>query len=183
VSLLEQQNTLARLLTDPGFRDQFLSEPDLAGRDLGLNESEVKELLEIAGRELGVFAESLVRKRLREVEKLLPITKRLAGDRFRKAFTEYAPTFNSQAIKRHFEDAVKFSTFIEEWDLSEQVRDAARFERTRLTFFNEGRVFGHCRSRYDLEKLSGPSHEASRRRRTMIAVWLRVGKRIFHFVI
>jgi hypothetical protein len=183
VSLLEQQNVLARLITDPGFRKQFLSNPDEACRRLDLTQKEIEDLLKVGETSLSVFAESLVWKRLREVEKLLPITRQMSGEKFRGLFFEFAPTFNPHGVKKHYEDAIRFGRFIEERDMSEPARDAARFERTRLTFFNENRAFAYCRSRYKLAKAFGSGHDASRRKRTAIAVWLRLGKRVFHFVI
>jgi hypothetical protein len=186
VSLLEQQNVLARLLTDPDFRARFLADPDSVRREHGLKRSEIEDILAVASSDLDVFAESLVWKRLREAEKLLPITKRVSGDEFRKGFLEYAPTFNPRSIKKHYEDAVRFSQFLEGQNTSEPACDAARFERTRLIFFNEGKLFAYCRSRYDLEKKENsarPDHEVARRKRMAIAVWLRIGKRIFHFFI
>jgi hypothetical protein len=186
VSLLEQQNVLARLLTDPGFREKFLSEPISRGDEFDLSEAEIEDILKLASGDLGLFAESLVWKRLREAEKLLPVTSRLAGNDFRTAFFEFAPTFSPRSIKKHYEDAIAFSQFIENRDGSEWVRDAARFERTRLAFFNERRILAFCRSQYHLgqsENMSGPDSVPARRKRTKIAVWLRSGKRIFHFFI
>ncbi len=184
MSLLEQQNTLARLLTDPQFRERFLADPDLNGRSLGLSEAETDELVRVAERDLSMFAESLVGKRLKEVKKLLPLTGRIAGEGFRRLFFEFARTFNPQAIRKHYEDAVHFCRFIEERHGHGPLGDAARFERTRLTFFNEERRAAFCRSLYDLSTASGDDAELTSRGRTALAVWIRLGKkRVFHFVI
>jgi hypothetical protein len=183
VSLLEQQNTLARLLTDPLFRERFLAEPSPNGLSLGLSEAETEELVEIAQRDLAMFAESLVWKRLREAEKLLPLTRRVAGESFRTLFFEFAPTFNPQAIRKHYEDAVQFCRFLEGRG-DGPLGDAARFERTRLVFFNEVRPAAFCRLRYHLSTLPGNNAAPMRRKRPAAAVWLRIGKkRVFHFVI
>jgi len=64
VSLLEQQNTLARLLTDASFREWFLADPNLYGRELGLSEAETDESAGVAQADMIMFAESLVWKRL-----------------------------------------------------------------------------------------------------------------------
>ena len=184
MSLLEQQNTLARLLTDPSFTERFLADPNLSGRSLGLSEAETHELVEIAKRDLTMFSESLVWKRLREVEKLLPLTGRIARERFRTLFLEFAPTFNPQTIRKHYEDALQFCRFLEGHGGDDPIGDAARFERTRLTFFDQEHIFAFCRSRYDLTPRSDEDAELSRRGRTAVAVWLRAGKkRVFHFVI
>jgi hypothetical protein len=184
VSLLEQQKTLARLLTDPLFRERFLADPNLNGQSLGLSKAETDELVRVADRDLPMFAESLVWKRLKEVEKLLPLTGRIAGEGFRRLFFEFAPTFNSQAIRKHKEDAVHFCRFIEERHRDGPLGDAARFERTRLTFFNEERRLAFCRSLYDLSTPARDNAGSTRKGRTAVAVWIRPGKkRVFHFVI
>lgn len=183
MSLLEQQNALARLLTDPDFRTEFLSDPHATGRGLGLQENEIEEMLAVARSDLDVLAKALTFKRLREVEKLLPVTKRTAGDEFRRLFLEFAPTFNPKTVRKHYEDAVAFSRFIEARVGRRPARDAARFERTRICFFNENRAVAFCRNRYDLEKISGSADDMPRLRRIGIAVWLRFGKRVFHFLI
>lgn len=180
MSLLEQQKALARLLTDPGFREGFISQPEAAGQAVGLREQETDYLLKMADESLSAFADSLVWKRLREVEKLLPITRQLSGERFHRIFFEFAPTFNTQAVKKHCEDAIAFSRFIETRDLPESVRDVARFERTSLLFFNQNRRFAWCRSRYAMRDISG---SVTRLKRGSIAVWLRFGSRFFHFTV
>lgn len=178
MSLLEQQNALARLVTDPDFLQHFLLDPDHARREFGLQDGEIYDLLKVAEDGLDTFADSLVWKRLREVEKLLPVTKQVAGDGFRKLFFQFAPSLNPQSVKKHYEDGVEFSRFVEKHD-SDAAGDTARFERTRLTFFVEIQSFAFCRSRYDLEPITG----AVSRTRTKIAMWFRLGRRVFHFVI
>lgn len=178
MSLLEQQSALARLLTDPEFRQRFLAEPDRAGRELGLNEGESEDVASVA--ELESFADSLIWKRLREVEKILPITSQAAGDEFRLHFFRFAPAFNPQTVRKHYEDAIAFSRFIEAQDLPGPVRDAARLERTRAAFFAEGRILSCCLSRYDL---AAGGEGPKLRKRAAIAVWLRLGKGFRHFII
>ena len=183
MSLLEQQNTLARLLTDTSFREDFLADPILNGAAIGLNESETNELVQMAELDLTGFADSLVWKRLREVEKILPLTSRIAGESFRTLFFEFAPTFNPRSIKKHFQDAVQFCRFIEERGGDDAIVDAARFERTRLVFLNREHLVAFCRFRY-LFTQSGDNAGPTRRGRTAVSVWLRLGKkRVFHFVI
>ena len=183
MSLLEQQNALARLLTDPELRERFGTEPDVVGGELELQADEIDDLLTVAASELVIFADSLVTKRFNEVSKLLPITSRVAGEQFRDLFLEFAPTYNPRSVKKHYEDAVAFSRFMEIKEIPEMVRDAARLERTRLMFFNGNGRFSCCRSRYNLNGLSGSAVEASMRKLGFLTLWFRIGRRVFHFVI
>lgn len=167
MSLLEQQHVLARLYTDPAFRKEFYARPSEIGRELGLSESEIEELSEAAREEVQRFSDSLVWKRLREVEKLIPSTRNLIGDHFEKAFFDFAPSYNPQSIKKHYEDAVKFCRSLQSKDhISSIIKSTARFESTRLIFFNEGRTLAVCRLRPGV---------------LSFALWLRVGERVFHF--
>lgn len=181
MSLREQQNILARLYADPQFRDAFFSQPETIGREGGLDESEIADILAAAGDELRFFSESLVWKRFREVEKMLSITRPLMGDEFQAAFFDFAPIFNPQGVRKHYEDAVEFCRFIEAGDrFLEPVKDAARYDRTRLVFFNDGRRIALCRRRADVEHDSA-GRVKSRRQWLGFAVWFRLGRRVFHF--
>ncbi len=90
MSLHDAQNFLARIYTNENLRREFLSAPEKTGRENNLSEKEIAEFAAIFPAELSFFAESLVYKRLRAVEKLLPLTARaLAGD-YEKHFREFA---------------------------------------------------------------------------------------------
>ncbi len=167
MSLLEQQNVLARLYTDREFRTQFNAEPLATGRNLGLSDGEIGELSEYAREEVERFSDSLIWKRLREVEKMIPATSKLLGEQLQEAFFDFAPTFNPQDVRKHYEDAVAFCRFLQSKALtSDDIGASARFDATRLTFFNESKRVSVCRL--------GPG-------RPLIAIWLRVGRRVFHY--
>lgn len=169
MSLLEQQHVLARLYTDPAFRKEFYAKPREIGQELGLSESEIEELSEAAREEVRRFSDSLGWKRLREVEKLIPSTRDLMGEDFERTFFDFARSFNPQGIKKHYEDAVEFCRSVQSKDnISAIIKSAARFESTRLTFFNESRTFAFCRLRPGI---------------LSFALWLRVGGRVFHFTV
>lgn len=169
MSLREQQHFLARLYTDPAFREEFNTKPQEVGIEFGLTETEVIELAQLARHEVKRFSDSLIWKRLQEVEKMLPATRQLMGDSFGKAFFDFAPGFNPQGIKKHYVDAVEFCTVLAANNsFPKDVRRAATFESTRLSFFNQDRTFAMCRSRNGVLGL---------------AVWLRVAGRVFHFTI
>lgn len=169
MSLLEQQNLLAKLYTDPVFREAFYAHPGDVGRDFGLTADEIAEISVVAKGAVTQFSESLVWKRFREVEKMLPKTKNLLGDDFEPAFLSFAPSYNPQGIKKHYEDAVEFCRFLtEDHSFSESVRNSASFEGTRLAFFNENKKLAFSRQRPGVMSF---------------AVWMRIGRRVFHFTI
>jgi len=184
VSLLEQQNVLAKLFTEPDFRDRFFREAAASGAMSGLAESETNELVQLVSQEVGVFADSLIRKRFREVEKLLPLTSREMGDRFRPEFFDFAAAFNPVGLRKHYEDAVQFSLHLESSSLySEAIVDSTRFERVRLQFFNEGRRISFCRRPKAVADALGQTFRPRPERRARIgfAVWLRFRERTYHF--
>ena len=169
MSLREQQDVLVKLYTDPVFREAFYSHPEDIGRDFRLTADEIAEISVAARDGVKQFSESLVWKRLREVEKMLPKTRHLLSDDFEPAFLAFAPSYNPQGIKKHYEDAVEFCRFLtEDRSFSESARNAASFESTRLTFINENKKLAVCRQRPGVMSF---------------AVWMRIGRRVFHFTI
>ncbi|MGI9054354.1 MAG: hypothetical protein ACR2F2_00995, partial [Pyrinomonadaceae bacterium] len=137
MSLLEQQNFLAKLYTDEKLRRDFLSEPSKIGQENYLNEIEIAEITEILPEEISFFAESLFWKRLREVEKFLPLTRKVSDDVFQKLFREFSQNYNPQTIKKHLEDANGFCLFLQQNNsVSEIVKNTAKYEQAKLKFYN-----------------------------------------------
>jgi hypothetical protein len=173
MSLLHQQNILAKLYTEPEFRQKFLDEPIKIGTQNGLNEAEIKEISESMAEELKFFSDSLFWKRFREVEKLLPKTKETLGKDFEPLFREFSANYFPESIKKHLEDAIKFCEFLESETLKPEIaKDIARFEKTRHQFFGYDKPFKFCYLRHNIftkEKKKG------------FSVWLRLGNRVKHF--
>ena len=186
MSLQEQQNLLAKLYTDAEFRRAFLSEPAKIGAENGLNEGDIREIAGIMPDELNFFADSLFWKRLREVEKFLPLTGKVLGADFSKHFREFSRTFNPQTVKKHFEDALEFCRFLRKRDISEFAANAAKFEQSKLEFFGLEKRVVVCRLDFDIRDFT-PSdpHRAVEipAKKKKIAVWIRTGKRIRHYFI
>ncbi len=173
MSLLEQQNLLARLYTDENFRQRFLSEPEKTGKEIGLSENEITEAAEIIPDELNFFADSLFWKRLREAEKFLPETKKVLGEDFTNLFREFSRNYIPQTVKKHLEDAVEFCDFLaQNQELSKQTRSIAKFEQSKLKFFGFEKCFVFCRLKHE-SKIQG--------KQKSFAVWLRLNRKIFHF--
>ena len=177
MGLEQQQNLLARLYTDADFRRAFLSEPEKVGAENDLTGAEIGELAAIMPEELNFFAESLFWKRLREVEKFLPLTRKVLAADFTALFREFSQTFNPQSVKKHFEDALEFCLFLHgARDVSDLARSAAKFERSKLEFFGHEKRLVVCRLDYDL-RMEVPE------KKKVTAVWLRFGRRIRHFYV
>jgi hypothetical protein len=187
MSLLNQQNFLARLYTDENLRRSFLSEPAKIGRQNDLSESEIAELAAIIPAELNFFAESLYWKRLREVEKFLPLTKKaMAGD-FEKYFREFANQFLPKTIKKHLEDAIEFCAFLQNSGISWK-KDLSKFEQARLIFNSNTKNFVCKKFDFDIREIlkelscESPSTRSNFPKRKTFAVWFRIGKKVKHFI-
>lgn len=167
MSLREQQDTLARLYTDPGLRTAFL-----AGEWVpeSLTEAEIAELRTVVPEELEFFSRTLVGKRLAEVRRLLPLSaERLGGD-FAGRFREFAPMFNPASTKKHLEDAVAFARWLAERTPDRKTREILAFELAGLEFFGLRRRFVARVHFYDISS-------EKRLRIPRLRLWIRIGKR------
>jgi hypothetical protein len=170
MSLLEQQNLLARLYTDEVFRRDFLNEPLKIGTENNLNELEIAELTDVMPEELNFFSESLFVKRLREVEKLLPLTHKVLTKDFQVYFREFTGNYNPQSVKKHLEDAIEFCKYLQTKQID--TKDAAKFEQAKLEVFGYGKSFKFVRLNYNIETLEPKKG---------FAMWIKIGKNIKYF--
>ena len=113
MGLAQIQRVLARLYTDSVLRDRFFADPQGVGEASGLGSTEAQELTQLSAQHVIFFASSLKRKRLNEACKLLPLTHRVMGKQFASLFLKYANTRVPMGPKRHLEDGIAFSAFIE----------------------------------------------------------------------
>ncbi len=179
MSLLEVQNFLARVYTDENLRREFSSAPQQIGKENNLTEKEIVELIAILPNEVNFFADSLVWKRLREVEKLLPLTKKALAEDFEKYFCEFANQFAPVSIKKHLEDAVGYTKFLQTRELApDWIKDFVKFEQTKLEFNGYGKLFVFKQFNFNIKEISlqpaNPKKEFNRKK--TFAVWLRFGK-------
>lgn len=175
MSLLEQQNFLARIFTDESLRQSFWENPELVGKENGLNEAEIAQLKEIIADDLNYFADSLFHKRLHEVEKLLPLTKRVLEKNFAKLFQQFSQTFQPSSVKKHLEDAIEFCKYLQTQQVEQLfAKETAKFEQTKHEFFSQDKTFSFCLLRHDV---------FSQRKKLRLAVWYRVGKQSRHFIL
>ncbi len=139
MGLREQQDLLARIYTDPECRASFGEDPLGVGSEAGLSPVEINDISAVSSKEIQVFSESLFWKRARQVEKLLPITTRFLERDFEKYFRQFCEG-HPGSTNKHLDDARGFARYIgETTSVSTSVRDAARFESTRLAFFHGSR--------------------------------------------
>jgi len=183
MSLLETQNFLARLYTDEILRREFLSAPEQIGRKNNLSEKEIAELAEILPAELNLFADSLVWKRLREVEKLLPLTKEVLAEDFEVYFREFAGGFLPATVKKHLEDAIQFAEFLQAKEKNWK-KDLAKYERAKLKFNNCGKNFIFKVFDYNIKETirQGAGAQKEFKRKKTFAVWLRIRKLARQFI-
>lgn len=177
MSLQKQQDFLARLFIDEGLRQNFLSASEKIGAENGLNFLEIEDLKAVLPEEITFFAETLFWKRLRETEKVLPLTKDFLKDEFVQLFRDFAQNFNPQTVKKHLEDATEFCRFLQSADVSEIAKNIAKFEQTKIEFFGYGKHFAVCLLNYDIAEIARKSAKMKRK----IYFWLRFGNKIKHF--
>lgn len=169
MSLQETQNFLARIYTDANLRRQFLSAPDEIGQANNLSDKEIVELVAVFPEELNAFADSLLYKRLREVEKFLPLTKNALGKEFEKRFREFADSYLPSTVKKHLEDSVEFCRYLQKDKTTSSIeKNTAKFEQAKLEFWGLEKRLVIKIFDYDIK---------TNQKRKHIAVWLRVGRR------
>lgn len=176
MSLLEQQNLLARLYLDESLRRAFLSDPAGVAGPFGLSDAEIAEIALVVPEEIDSFADSLFRKRAREIEKYLPLSRRMLGAEFDDRLRDFAERAGGQAENR-FDDALEFCDFLQEEETTSSIqRDAAKLERGRLLFGSGRKSLLVLILEHDFRRNS--SKDTPRRR--TIYVWLRAFGRSVH---
>jgi hypothetical protein len=174
MSLQAQQNFLARIFTDESLRHSFWESPEKIGAENGLSQTDIDQLKEIVAADLNFFANSLFHKRLHEAKKLLPLTKKALNQDFSKLFREFSQKFQPDNIKKHLEDGIEFCKFLQKQSVNPiSVNDTAKFEQTKHEFFSLEKRIAFCILRHDVFSLQ---------KKLGFAVWLRIGKKIHHFI-
>lgn len=179
MSLLEQQNFIARLFTDEDLRREFAENPEKTARKNALDENDFLQLKQILPAELNFFAESLFHKRLQEVERLLPLTRKVLQKEFRMFFRQFARDFQPKTIKKHLEDAVQFAGFLSKKSFEKDwIKDLIIYEQARLKFNGYHKSLIIKSFAYDVKHFTG---ENPRKKRTFV-IWLRIGKIVKQFI-
>lgn len=185
MDLTMTQLILSRLYTDAALRKRFLANPESLVKEFGLDEHQMRELAQLSAQQLNFFADSLIRKRLGEVRKLLPLTSQALGARFGKLFWRYAESHRLTMPQPHRKDAIAFCAFLKESARSELSEvpwalDVAAFEAACLEATTPARRCILRLFRYSIRELarslSGKASALSPARRLSLAVWFRFSR-------
>ncbi|MDQ3799777.1 MAG: hypothetical protein M3384_10015 [Acidobacteriota bacterium] len=189
MSLRDVQNLLARIFTDEDLRLRFLREPEKTGAENNLNATEIEQIRQLLPEQVNFFADSLFHKRLHEVEKLLPLTRKALAKDFEKYFREFANRFLPRTIKKHLEDALGFADFLQSKEVEPVwIKDLAKFEQSRLAFNNSEKRFLLKRFDFDIREIlkeisrAGAKPQSEFPKRRTFAAWLRLSGRVKHFI-
>jgi hypothetical protein len=182
MSLQKQQDFLARLFTDECLRQNFLSEPKKIGLANGLSDTDITELQTVLPEQLTFFADSLYWKRLREVEKFLPMTKTVLGENFKILFREFSQIYNPTSVKKHLEDAIEFCKTLQTKKLElVYAKDIAKFEQGKLEFHGCGKPFVWKMFNYNIKEILRNPRKSNLNKRITLTIWLKIGGKIKHF--
>jgi hypothetical protein len=113
VPLREVQLALAKLYTSESSREHFQRDPAEFARSFALEPADFAQISAVSGRRFHAYADSLDRKRANECARLLPLSERNLGPRFRAEFLCYV---RSRALgdgpRRYRDDATAFATWL-----------------------------------------------------------------------
>ncbi len=193
MGLAKLQGVLARLYTDAGLRERFFADPQTVGEALGLSDEESQQLAQLSAQQVNFFADSLKRKRLNEACKLMPLTHRVLGKRFGALFRRYADTHVPRGTKKHLEDALAFSAFVEQASPIKGIErwtvDLLRYEAAWLKAWDPTcrwilRWFQHPVAKL-VHRLEMENEVPLPRAKPTIAFWFRLSPRgrLCHFVL
>ncbi|MBD1926632.1 hypothetical protein H6F74_10305 [Trichocoleus sp. FACHB-90] len=193
MGLAQTQQILAQLYTNSLLRSRFFANPQAVGEELGLNSDQAQQLAKLSAQQVNLFASSLKRKRLGEVRELLPLTHSVLGKGFAELFWRYAETYIPTGIKKHLEDAIAFSAFVENVTQLESIDppwvvDLVRYEKAWLQAAEPSSRLTVCWFRYAIDKLARTVQQNETPVVLMqpaIAIWFRLSPRshLRHFVL
>ncbi len=149
MDLQTYQIFLAKLYTDPVFRQRFWEEPEAIGEANGIDRETAQKIRQIPYFQF--FSESLINKRLHIVEQFLPLTWEVLGTKYDLLFREFAPTFQTSQTQPYQIEALAFSQFVlrknrEKPFLSLLQKEILRFEQAlRLLRFEHHKHFIFCK--------------------------------------
>jgi hypothetical protein len=170
---------MARLATDPALRARFLADPTSVSAEFGLSPQETGPIEALLPGPIADFAGSLIHKRRREVESLLPITARALGpDRFFRLFRQHASGFVPSGVKKSIDDAVAFTRFLDrELADPDWLRDLARLEASAILAHALSRRWVTVKLRHHPDDLVRDSVETPIVPRPCWVIWLRISSR------
>jgi hypothetical protein len=136
MALAEKQRVLAQLYTNAELRGQFFGDPMSVGMALGLTAEEASEVGRMSSSQVSLFAQSLERKRLNEISKMLPLTQRALGPRFGLLFQQFRKIQAPRRARTMHDELLDFAAFLQTTlragELEASLRDCVRYEAAWL---------------------------------------------------
>lgn len=181
MDLIAQQQLLARLFTDKALRERFFSEPESVAPELGVLPEEARQLADTARAEIAAFSQTLVRKRLADLQHVLPHTCRALDGRLAGLFEPHAAAFHPQGTHKHLADAQGFAAYLRRQApaVASEIAELARYETIRLEFRLGRRLPRLALLRCDLRDLQRTGLPGAGR---TLEIWARVAGRVWHAV-
>ena len=176
MSLKEIQNVLALIYTDKEFRNTFFNEPENTGVSNELTIAEINILKELPQERLNFFATSLQSKRLNQVIKLLPFTHKFLGKKFIDLFISFSSTYNPTGIKKHQDDAIKFSEYLQSVSESPVIAEISRYEAIYLKAWHYPQRIIIGRFYYPVDQIIKYNNLEPKKQKLTIIFWYRFFK-------
>lgn len=128
---------LARLLSDGALRQQFIAQRQVFLDSVNLSAGERQMFEQIDTAQLHTQAELLIKKRFREINKIIPLTLRKLGKGAYGLFSEYAEHHWPDSHRRHEQDAASFCAY-----LIQSAKTLNQSEWNRMRFVLKRRRWG-----------------------------------------
>jgi len=114
---------LAQLLSDAELRQQYAKDPELVAGQLGICAGERHLFIALPVEQLAIQAELLLKKRMREAWKIIPLSFNGLGEAAATHFYAYAGRYWPDTWRRHVQDAWHFCRYLQDeglpWNRSE----------------------------------------------------------------
>lgn len=182
MSLATVQQALSLISTDSRLRDDFLTNPDVVGKKLGLNHQEIQQLTRLSSPKANLFINSIQRKRLAKIHKLLPLTYKVLSKDLDILFLKYADTYLPTKSHNHSQDAIALAEFMQQIATREKIKprwvlDVLRYEKTWLILGNSRSLFKCVSFNYPIKLLIYDLQTAdfapALKPRITLGIWLR----------
>lgn len=140
---------LAKLLSDSVLRLEYTRQPEQVLERNNLRERDKHIFLGISPQQLDAQADILIRKRMRELYAMIPVTMTGHGERAGNLFRAYAECNWPQGHQRHHLDAIRFCEYLKhagmDFNRSEyyRVRFAIGRARWQIRFVRDAWI-GNC---------------------------------------
>ena len=193
MELANVQAFLARLYTDAALRERFYDDPQQMGEASGLSAEDAQQLAQLSVAQVDFFVNSLKRKRLNEVHRLLPMSCDALGDKYARLFLRHVEHFIPEGTGKHRYDAISFAAFVEETAPADGIQpwvvQLARYEAAWLAATRPTQRWTIRWFRYSipeiLMRLQRQDELESLRLRPSIGLWVRVSRhaRLQHVIL